>query len=673
MRARVGAAQEDAPDHLPEVQEPLLGQAAAGYDLMAVAKSEVEAYEHIRSNLRSLHWSVKNPSLGTGGQVWTQNQCFGHPEIKAALGLRRPENIVKISESHLWIIEAKASRKDLGKAVDEAKNLYAKPINSLDGASVSAVLATGIAGDEETGYIARTVIRLGAKWRAVTINGKEATGLLSPDDVQALLESGSSDIREFAPPQWLFVSAAERINNLLHVGGINKNDRAKTIAALLLSVVDQPPNLETSLQVLIGEINARTRAVLTENGKPEFAPFVEILPPTSKTNHVKFKAALVQTIQELLNLNIRSAMNSSTDVLGQFYEVFLKYGNGAKEIGIVLTPRHVTRFAVRAVGVSLTDLVLDPACGTGGFLVAAFDEARRIGTKKQLDRFKQFNLFGIEQESYIAILAIVNMIFRGDGKHNITEGNCFTTNLQPATLGGGQSAIFSEEPAQSGTEPITRVLMNPPFALKGAVDQEFKFVTRALSLMADGGILFSLLPMGCMFGQREEKAWRTTELLAHNTLLAVISLPHDLFVPAAHKQVVAVIVKKGFAHPQEQPVFWARIANDGHLVVKSKRLPATDFVPPRTAPDDMPKVLVHLRSFLADPNTFSVNEPMIYKTAPIDFDDPLLELLPEAYLDSPAPSVEDLEQAVDAMARDAAAFLIRFSREEHAGDFDETH
>jgi hypothetical protein len=47
---------------------------------------------------------------------------------------------------------------------------------------------------------------------------------------------------------------------------------------------------------------------------------------------------LVKTILELLNLNICSAMNSSTDVLGQFYEVFLKYGNGAKEIGIVLTP-----------------------------------------------------------------------------------------------------------------------------------------------------------------------------------------------------------------------------------------------------------------------------------------------------------------------------------------------
>ena len=639
----------------------------------SVSRSEVEAYEHIRRNLRSLTWIVKNPSLGTGRQVWTQNQCLSHPEIKAAFGLLRPENVVKLSERLLWVIEAKASRTDLDKAVDEAQNEYAERINALTGATVRAVLATGIAGDEDSGYIAQTMIRLDGEWQPVTMNGQEATGLLSPGDVRTLMESGTADIHEFAPPQWMFVSAAERINGLLHVGGINKNDRAKTMAALLLSVVDHPPNLETTLPVLIGEVNARSRAVLTANGKPDFAPFVAILPPTNTTNHVKFKAALVQTIQELLNLNIRSAMNSSTDVLGQFYEVFLKYGNGAKEIGIVLTPRHVTRFAVEAVGVSPTDLVLDPACGTGGFLVAAFDQVRRTGTNDQVDRFKQFSLFGIEQESYVAVLAIVNMIFRGDGQHNITEGNCFTTNLQPATIGGVPSGVFAKKPAQPGTEPITRVLMNPPFALRGAVDKEFKFVTRALSLMADGGILFSLLPMGCMFGAHEERVWRVTELLAHNTLLAVISLPSDLFAPAARKQVVAVIIKKGFPHRREQPVFWARIANDGHLVVKSKRLPAADFVPPRTAPNDIPTVLPHLRGFVANPDVVSINEPMICKTAPIDFDDPLLELIPEAYLDSPAPSATDLEQAVDAMARDTAAFLIRFGREDHAGHFDEAN
>jgi type I restriction enzyme M protein len=638
---------------------------------MAESQTEVEAYAHIRRQLKELGWDIRNPSLGTAGQVWTQTQCFGHPDIKTALGKTRPENIVKISENDLWVIESKASRKKLDIAISEAVEDYARPINDLGG-KTRVVLATGIAGNEESGYAATTKIRLNGRWRLVTINGQEATGLLSPEDVRTLLTDRTHDVREFSPPQQLFLAAAERINGILHQGGINKNDRAKTIAALLLSVIKEPPNLDTALGVLIDEINARSKNVLAEHKKSEFAPFVRILPPTNQTNHVKFRFALVQTIQELLNLNIRSAMGSSTDVLGQFYEVFLKYGNGAKEIGIVLTPRHITRFAVEAVGVGTNDLVLDVACGTGGFLVAAFDHVRRNSTPKQLEKFKQYNLFGIEQESYIAVLAIVNMIFRGDGKNNITEGNCFSTTLAPAIIDGHATAAYGKAPSK-GNEPITRVLMNPPFSSKGSVETEPKFVSRALTFMADGGILFSLLPMGSMFGSGDDRTWRTQELLGQNTLLAVISLPHELFYPAALKQVVGIVVRKGFPHPSDAPVFWGRIAVDGHIKVKSRRVSASELRPPRESPDDIPAILPLLQSFIANPSSTNVNKPLLCRTAPIDFTDPLLELLPEVYIESATPSTEQIERVVDRMARDTAAFLVRFGRENQVGLFDENH
>jgi type I restriction-modification system DNA methylase subunit len=357
-------------------------------------------------------------------------------------------------------------------------------------------------------------------------------------------------------------------------------------------------------------------------------------------------------------------MNYSTDVLGQFYEVFLKYGNGAKEIGIVLTPRHLTRFAVEALSVSHMDLVLDPACGTGGFLVAAFDHVRRTCTKQQLERFKKQNLFGIEQESYVAVLAIVNMIFRGDGKNNITEGNCFTTYLRRHVSNGHPSAVLSKHAPEPGEEPITRVLMNPPFALKGSVDKEYRFVSHALSLMSDGGLLFSLLPLDAMFGAGAEKVWRRDELLAKHTLLSVISLPSELFYPAAQKQVLALVVKKGIPHPKDQPVFWGRISRDGYLKVKAKRLRASELKPPRQELDEIPVVLPSLRSFIANPETSTVNVPMLCKTAPVDFSDSLLELLPEAYIDSKPLSKAEIERAVDDLLRQTASFLIRFRKEE---------
>jgi hypothetical protein len=67
-----------------------------------------------------------------------------------------------------------------------------------------------------------------------------------------------------------------------------------------------------------------------------------------------------------------------------------------------------------------------------------------------------------------------------------------------------------------------------------------------------------------------------------------------------------------------------------------------------------------------------VNTPKLCKTAPIDFEDPLLELLPEAYLDTEPPTAADLSRAVEGMVRETAAFLVRFGKESKAWAFNET-
>lgn len=633
------------------------------------ARSEVDAYIYIKKQLESLGWNTKNPSTNPAGQVWTQNQCLAHPLIKQAWGAKRPENVVKISEQELWVIEGKADRSNINKANDEAKSYYAKRINDLN-LGIEVKLVTGIAGNDDEGWTVHNFINLNDTWQRVTINGQNTTGFLSTDDVRALLEDNTNNIEDFTPPQLRFLQAAERINKILHKGGINKNDRAKTMAALLLSVVDQPPNLNTSLSVLIGEINARSEAVLGANDKGEFAPFVNILAPTNTKNHVNFKEALVHTIQELLNLNIRSAMNSNTDVLGQFYEVFLRYGNGAKEIGIVLTPRHVTRFAVEAIGISPNDIVLDPACGTGGFLVAAYDYIRSHCTTAQINRFKVHNLFGIEQDPAVAVLAVVNMIFRGDGKNNLAEGNCFSTNLSAKTINGQASAEYIDNSPSQIDPPITRILMNPPFSGGDGDIEEHEFVTRALEFMDDGGTLFSLIPLNCLVGTKSEQVWRESELLAKNTLLSVITFPVDLFYPSASKQVAGIFVRKGFPHHQSQPVLWARIVDDGHIILKKKRLLASEMNPPRFCDNDIPEVLEQLRIFLAQHQSADINMPMRWKTAPIDFSDSSLELLPEVYLDSIDPTLEGLVQEMERLARITVSYLVRMGREmDYVDDF----
>ena len=127
--------------------------------LPSPAETEVEAYEFIRQQLRDLGWIVKDPSKAGNGQVWTQNQCLAHPQIKESFGTCRPENIVKLSEKMLWVIEAKPTRKQLQKALDEATDFYSEKINGTPG-HFKAILATGVAGNETAGYLMRTAIRV---------------------------------------------------------------------------------------------------------------------------------------------------------------------------------------------------------------------------------------------------------------------------------------------------------------------------------------------------------------------------------------------------------------------------------------------------------------------------------------------------------------------------------
>jgi hypothetical protein len=243
--------------------------------------------------------------------------------------------------------------------------------------------------------------------------------------------------------------------------------------------------------------------------------------------------------------------------------------------------------------------------------------------------------------------------------------------MQRHAADGHPSAEYTKAPLKRGEGPVTRVLMNPPFA-KGDDAKEYLFVKRALDMMEHGGILFSLIPLGAMFREGDEYVWRKNDLLGQNTLLAVISLPERLFVPAANKQVLAIIVKKGTPQPPSQPVFWARVAHDGHIVVKSKRLPAAEFDPPREEANELDTILPNLRAFVASPGVLHVNEPESCKTAPVDFVDPLLELIPEAYIESKSPTPEQIRDSVDDIARQTVSYLVRFRKEQEVEAFSGT-
>ncbi|MBW7942829.1 MAG: N-6 DNA methylase, partial [Candidatus Kuenenia stuttgartiensis] len=587
-------------------------------------------------------------------QIFTQQECLSIPAIAEAFVKNKPENVVKVSEKIYYIIEAKNEREKLDIAVKEARDYYGKPINKIG--KVQALFITGIAGNQDDGFIAQSQYFNNGTWETITENDADVTGLLSKSQVEKILATKSAHIKDVEISEQEFLKTAEEINGILHEGGIHKDIRARVISAILLALSEGTQlNLDEEPSVLIKSINSRIDVVLQRHNKSAFSQFISLTLPATEENHFRFKKAIVETIHELLGLNIRSAMKSGKDILGTFYEVFLKYGNGAKEIGIVLTPRHITKFAAEVLDIQYNDLVLDPTCGTGGFLVAALDEVRKKATESELDSFKRYGIYGMEEQDFVVSLALVNMIFRNDGKNNIIPANCFAEWLYTKSRNGRVKAEYSLEDSEDRIPPITKVLMNPPFPKKKTDNKEFKFVEHALKQMQDGGILFSVLPYSCMIKSGSYLEWRK-RLLKSNTLLSVVTFPDDLFYPVG-VHTAGIFIMKGKPHPVDQKVLWFRATHDGRLKKKGKRLEN-----PR-AQDDFPKVTPILKKFIFDQRISIPSIPMFQKAEKIDFSDSDLELAPEAYLDETAITQGELDENIEQSMRDNIAFKIRFEKQ----------
>lgn len=633
--------------------------------------SEVDAYSYIKEQLELLGWVVKNPARVPRGEVYKQNEALSNKYLKKALVRDMPEAVVKLTDFEYWVIESKRDLKDIDKALREVKEQYAKKINtSLD---IKCILISSVAGNDTDGYLVKNQYLKNGKWKDVLFNGKTKNILLSKGQVTYILENDTfewSDLPDI--PENKYISSAIDINENLHNSGINKNKRARFIAGLVLSMsLNTPVDMrEEDTTTLVNSVNNLISKKLREVGKENFFNFLKLeLPPTTE-NHIKYRNAIKHTIKELNSLDIKNAMASGKDVLGEFYEKFLKYGNGAKEIGIVLTPRHITEFAVEVLGITHKDYVFDPTCGTAGFLVSAFDSIKKTATAEQVEKFKTYNLFGVEQDDEVVALALVNMIFRGDGRNNMSEGNCLHKNINKTTKNNnetgefeGRSQVITEKGKERNTiveckyPVITKVLMNPPFALKRSGEKERDFIDYALSQMEDGGLLFAIVPISVMVEGRGGLSgglnWRKS-LLDKNTLLSVVTLPKDLFYPV-NVGTVGVFIKKGVSHDfDNQNVYFARAITDGYRKKKGKRV--TDI----KERNQIQEITEELPTFITNQKIKFQNVPEFKKICKLDKQDNNYELSPEAYIDSKIPTHEEIERGVEKMIRESVAFKIKF-------------
>ncbi len=256
------------------------------------------------------------------------------------------------------------------------------------------------------------------------------------------------------------------------------------------------------------------------------------------------------------------ATNSNYDIIGKFYEEFLKYaGVSNVKKGIVLTPRHITTLFTKLIDLKDNDKIVDICCGTGAFLIAGMNalinkinSSNRTDKAKAIKTVKETQLLGFELNPTMYICAISNMLFRGDGKSSIFNYDSIRNPKAQVELDKFRASIG---------------FINPPYSGKESKDdptpKEITFLAKMLDNCSRYGVIIA--PLSTYFKEENIRE----EILKKHTLKYVINMPGDLFQPnAATVTAIAVFeTNRSFDYENDEVVFYD-LRDDGFVLAKTK-------------------------------------------------------------------------------------------------------
>ena len=244
---------------------------------------------------------------------------------------------------------------------------------------------------------------------------------------------------------------------------------------------------------------------------------------------------------------------SGYDVLGRFYTEFVRYAASKQKQGLVLTPSHVTDLFCDLVDLKISDVVYDPCCGTGGFLIAAMKRMFTLAGNdiSRKDNIRKNQLLGVEVRPDMFTFACSNMMLRGDGKSNIDRGDCFN----PTTI----ERIKKLKP--------TVAFLNPPY--DQGTDTQLEFIEKAIEAVEpQNGVVAAIVQMSCAIKDDASTKAVRKRLLAKNHLKAVISMPDDLFYPIG--VVTCIMVFETNKINTGMKTWFGYLKNDGFIKRKNK-------------------------------------------------------------------------------------------------------
>jgi type I restriction enzyme M protein len=270
------------------------------------------------------------------------------------------------------------------------------------------------------------------------------------------------------------------------------------------------------------------------------------------------------------------------DIFGRAYEYLLQKFGQNKEFAEYFTPRHVVDHMVQLIAPQIGEAIYDPACGTGGFIVRAFQhvkqqiEARKHTLKgdeiEKLTRdLKEKHLWGVEHVPLVYKLSLMNMILHGDGKSQLKNDDSLSNKAQD--LHKGKYEV---------------ILANPPF---GPTKQErigdfthhiklyeALFIQHMMKALKPGGRAAVVLKEGLFFDSKKILRAICRELVEQYEVLAVISLPNGVFNPYSGVKTSIVVFRRPLNREDTRTtkVWFYRVDSDGRDLGATRR-PLPDF------------------------------------------------------------------------------------------------
>lgn len=281
-------------------------------------------------------------------------------------------------------------------------------------------------------------------------------------------------------------------------------------------------------------------------------------------------------------------LKTDKDVIGDAFEVFAE-SKLVGEKGEFFTPREVVKTAIKLIKPQPKDSIVDPACGSGGFLIYALEHiwevmenSKKYKGIKNLDIEKrniaERYVFGIDKEIDLVKIAKAYMAIIGDGRAGVVQQN---TLHEAGEFEGRARELFVDE--ENNFKQFDIVLTNPPFGSKtkvlkddaqyfdlghkwkikdgvyektdNAMDTAIQelFIERCLKMLKDGGKLGIVLPE--TYFHSPSTKYILEYIKRNNNIKTVVDLPHNTFRPHCNAKTLLLILEK--AKPQQEKIVFA--------------------------------------------------------------------------------------------------------------------